>query len=586
MYRNKTITKKYLIIPALFVGATIFLFSCAKDYEKVPLGQQQTLDNTFDPKDSAGTNAIYFLTNVYNDALINGHNRVSGDYLDAASDDAISSYNGLSSVEQIATGAYSAASPNGDDIWSQSYVAIRAATVFIRYIDRVPIIEKLPDGRSARAAYKAEARFLRAYTYFQLLERYGGVPIIGDSIYEITDNVQFPRAGFETCINYIVNELNAAEDSLRTEPQVNSDNYGRVTQGAAMAFKAKVLLYAASPLYNGGNIDPGDSLTGYLDYDKNRWQLAADAAQAVINLGVYALDTDYSSVFTTQAEPISTNTETIFWRQNGNSTSVETTNGPVGYTSAGGKGRTSPTQNLVDAFPMNTGLAITDPGSGYDGNNPYENRDPRLTATIFYNGELWLNRYIETFDGGLDKPGGTVQQTKTGYYMRKFMGNFSTVNGNPVYSDINHDWIYLRYADILLGYAEAVNEFTGPTSDVYNVLFALRKRAGITAGDDGNYGLQSGMSQSQMRDAIRNERRIEMAFEEQRFWDIRRWKIADSIYAQPLKGMDIQQSSNGQLYYNEATVLTPQFSTPKMYFYPIPYSEVVKNDKMKQNPGW
>ncbi|ANI89641.1 hypothetical protein A9P82_10290 [Arachidicoccus ginsenosidimutans] len=589
MLQNKYSTKKILlnsIAGILLIGLCIGFSSCAKDYEKIPLGQEQSIDLTFDSHDSAGTYAIEFLNTVYNDALFSGHNRVGGDYLDAASDDAISSYNGLSAVEQIATGAYTATQPNSDDIWTQSYKAIRAATIFIVNIDRVPIIEKLPDGRSARSAYKAEARFLRAWTYFELIRRYGGVPLLGNTVYEITDNVELPRASFQRCIDYVVSELDAAKDSLRTQPQVNSTNYGRITQGAAMALKAKVLLYAASPLFNGGNIDDGDSLTGYADYDKNRWKLAKDAAQAVINLGTYALMPNYSDVFTTQAEPIAGNTETIFWRQNGNNTSVETVNGPIGYTSAGGSGRTSPTQNLVDAFPMNNGLAITDVNSGYDEANPYTNRDPRLSATVFYNGMLWLNRAIETFDGGLDKPGGTLQQTKTAYYMRKFMGNFESVSGSPVYSNTNHDWIYLRYADVLLEYAEAANEYEGPTSDVYNVLYSLRQRAGITAGDNQSYGLQQGMNQDQMREAIRNERRIEMAFEEQRYWDIRRWKIADSLYAKPLRGMDIQQSSNGQLFYNEIQVLTPSFSSPKMYFYPIPYTEFVKDENMKQNPGW
>ncbi|MDE1192990.1 MAG: RagB/SusD family nutrient uptake outer membrane protein [Arachidicoccus sp.] len=570
----------------LFITLCLSFSSCAKDYEKIPLGQEQPLDLTFDPHDSAGTYAISFLNTVYGDALINGHNRIGGDYLDAASDDAVSSYNGLSDVEKIASGAYSATSTNSDDIWTQAYTAIRSATVFIVNIDKVPIIEKLSDGRSARSAYKAEARFLRAWTYFELIRRYGGVPVMGDSVYQITDNMELPRASFQRCVNYIVSELDTAENNLRTQPQVNSANYGRITQGAAMALKAKVLLYAASPLFNGGNIEAGDSLTGYLDYDINRWKLAEDAAKEVINLGIYSLSAQYSEVFTTQAEPIAANTETIFWRQNGTNTSVETNNGPVGYTSAGGLGRTSPTQNLVDAFPMNNGLAITDPNSGYDNNNTYANRDPRLSATVFYNGMLWLNRNVETFDGGLDKPGGTLQQTKTAYYMRKFMGSFESVSGSPIYSNTIHDWIYLRYADVLLEYAEAANEYGEPASNIYNILFSLRKRAGIAAGDDQYYGLQQGMSQSQMREAIRNERRIEMAFEEQRYWDIRRWKIADSVYANPLMGMNIQQSSNGQLYYNKVQVLTPAFSSPKMYLYPIPYSEVVKNRNMKQNPEW
>jgi hypothetical protein len=195
---------------------------------------------------------------------------------------------------------------------------------------------------------------------------------------------------------------------------------------------------------------------------------------------------------------------------------------------------------------------------------------------------------VQTFDGGLDKPGGALQQTKTGYYMRKFMGQFESVTTNPpVYSSIVHDFIYFRYAEVLLNYAEATNEFSGPGTDVYDVLIALRKRAGIFPGTNNLYGLPQGMTQVEMRKMIQNERRIELAFEEHRFWDIRRWKIAPQVYnGQALSGLSIQRSSNGQVFYNRIPVLTTVFRDPQMYFYPIPYSEVIKNPNMQQNPNW
>lgn len=572
----------FIILSILLAGIS----SCSKSYENVPLGQQMTLDLTFDPHDSLGKNALEFLNNVYNDCAIAGHNRVSGNYLDAASDDAISSASGIPDVQKIATGAYTASATNADDVWSAYYTGIRTATVYSVYINRVPLAEKLPDGRPARPAYRSEARFLRALMYFELLKRYGGVPLLGDTILQVNDNVQFPRNTFADCVNYIVSECDNIKDSLRTEAQVDGTNYGRVTQGAALALKARVLLYAASPLFNGGNVDPSNPLTGYTDYDLNRWKLAVDAANDVIKLGAYSLVPKFSDVFITQAAPIGTNTEIIFWRQSGSSTSVEKNNGPVGYTSAGGSGITSPTQNLVDAFPTDSGRLITASNSYYDPANPYTHRDPRLGMTVMYNGFLWLNRPVQTFDGGLDKPGGTVQQTKTSYYLRKFMGPFESVSGSSIYSNTYHDWISFRYAEVLLNFAEATNEYTGPTSDVYNVLYALRKRAGIIPGNDNSYGLNQGMSQDEMRTAIQSERRIEMAFEEQRFWDIRRWKIAAQVYASPLQGMDIQQSTSGELFYSIIPVLTPVFRDPQMYLYPIPYSEVVKNGNMKQNPLW
>ncbi len=562
-----------------------FFTSCKKTYESVPLGQQIPSEIAFDPNDSAGVYAMRYLLTTYDNALQNFHNRVSGNYIDAASDDAISSQAGIPDVQRIATGAYTATNTNGDNVWSRHYNSIRAATVFAVNINRVPMAEKLPNGKMARAAYRSEARFLRAFLYFELLKRYGGIPIIGDTIRQLNDNIQLPRRPFAECVEYIVSECDDIKDSLRTQEMVNNTTYGRVTKGAAMALKARVLLYAASPLFNGGNIDPSNPLTGYTSFDANRWKRAADAAKELIDLGTYRLMPSLTDVFITQAAPVGSNTETIFWRQNGMNTSVENNNAPVGYTSAGANGITSPTQDLVDAFPTIDGKPIDEAGSGYDANNPYVNRDPRLKATIFYNGALWLNRNVETFEGGADKPGGTVQQTKTGYYMRKFMGNFESVNGSPVYSNTVHDFVYFRYAEVLLNYAEALNEYSGPDTEVYDVIRKLRQRAGINAGSDDSYGVPSGLSKDQMRTLIHNERRIELAFEEHRFYDIRRWKIADEAYGAPLRGVEIQRSSQGVLTFNPIEVLTPVFR-PEMYLYPIPYNEVIKNPEMVQNPGW
>jgi len=578
---------KYFLYIAIITG--VVFTSCEKSYESVPLGQQTTLDLAFDTRDSLGKEAMLYLLTTYQQAFYSGHNRVNGNYLDAASDDAISSASGIPSVQAIATGAYSAALTNTDDQWARNYAGIRNATVFIVYINRVPLLELLPNGQPARSAYRSEARFLRAWLYFQLLRRYGGIPLLGDTIRQITDNVQLPRNSFSDCVNYIVSECDNIKDSLRTAAMVNSNTYGRITQGAALALKAEVLLYAASPLFNGGNIDPSNPLTGYTNYDLNRWKLAADAAKTVIDLGTYQLMPNFNDVFTTQTTPVGPNTEVICWMQTGSpGNGVEISNAPVGYTSAGGNGATSPTQNLVDAFSSDSGYAITDAAAHYNVNDPYSNRDPRLSLTVFHNGSLWLNRAIQTFDGGLDKPGGSVQQTKTSYYMRKFMGPFESVTSNPPsYSGIDHDWVYYRYAGILLDYAEATNEFSGPSTDVYNILYALRKRAGILTTPDNTYGVPQGMGQTDMRTFIHNERRVEMAFEEQRFFDIRRWKIAPQVYNNaPLQGLDLQQSSGGQLFYNRVPVLTTIFRDPQMYLYPIPYSEVVKNDQMKQNPLW
>ncbi|MCQ6959822.1 RagB/SusD family nutrient uptake outer membrane protein [Mucilaginibacter aquariorum] len=557
--------------------ALIVAIAGCKKYEQTPVDKVD-ITHIFDPRDSAGVNAQKYLYGVYS-VLRNGHNRVGGDYLDAAGDDAISSASGPSNIATIlSTASYNSYTiPSDENLFGTYYAGIRQANEFINNIEVVPVLAKY-NGYSMKYVWKSEARFLRAMFYFELIKRYGGVPLMGNHVYTISDDISLPRNSFDDCVKYIVSECDAIKDSLLVYPisDPNADSH-RPTKGSAMALKARVLLYAASPLFNGGNIDAANNLTGYTNFDATRWAAAAAAAKDVIDLGTYSLLPNFKEVFLTQNNP-----EILFMRQGGNNTNVETSNGPVGFTAATGKGQTSPTQELVNAFPMANGLPIGDAASGYDSNNPYNNRDPRLTYSIMYNGAQWLNTQIQTFEGGQSKPNGSLQQTKTGYYMRKFMGNFENTNA---YSSHSTDWLIMRYADLVLGYAEALNESEGPTTEVYNALISIRKRAGIEAGAGNLYGLTAGMTKEQMRTVIQNERRVELAFEESRYWDIRRWKLAETTMNQQRTGVSIAKVGS-TLNYNPINVLTTKFDAPKMYLYPIPYDEVQKNPNMKQNPGW
>ncbi|MBL4677159.1 MAG: RagB/SusD family nutrient uptake outer membrane protein [Mucilaginibacter sp.] len=566
------------IIAAL---ALVLIMAGCKKYEQFPV-DKVGINTVFDPRDSAGQNAQKYLYGIYS-IMKNGHNRVAGDYLDAASDDAVSSANSPQNVVTIlSTGAYNSYSlPNEENLFGTYYAGIRQANEFVNHIDVVPTLAKYK-GLSLKYVWKSEARFLRAYFYFELLKRYGGIPLMGNKVYTISDDVTLPRNSFDECVKYIVSECDAIKDSLITYPMLKPDadpdaDSHRPTKGSALALKAKVLLYAASPLFNGGNIESSNPLTGYTDFQASRWTAAAAAAKDVMNLGTYSLLPNFKDVFLTQS-----NSEILFMRQGDNSNSVETNNGPVGYTGATGRGQTSPTQELVNSFTMSNGLPITDPASGYDINNPYKDRDPRLTNTILYNGATWLNSALQTYEGGLSKPNGALQQTKTSYYMRKFMGNFENTNS---YAGHSTDWLIIRYADIVLAYAEAQNEAVGATADVYNALISIRRRAGILPGADNQYGLKSGMAKEEMRVVIQNERRTELAFEENRYWDIRRWKLAETTMNQPRTGLSIAKVGN-TLNFNALDVLTTKFSAPKMYLYPIPYDEVQKNPNMKQTPGW
>lgn len=562
---------KKIYYKLLFIATISALtFSCKSDFEAVPI-EQQTLEFLFNKKDSAGVNANKFLYDIFT-SLPRLANRVGGDYLDAGTDDAISSNTSNTSVQQLATGSYTATN-YPDNQWANYYTAIRQTNIFISNIDRVPLAGKLANGTSFNRVWKAEARFLRAMFYFELIKRHGGIPLLGDKVYQLNDNIELPRASFEDCVNYIVAECDAIKDSLRTNP-FETAFIEKPTKGAALALKSRLLLYAASPLYNGGNIAPGNSTTGYNSFSADRWLKAENAAKDVIDMNMFALNDKFKDVFLVQA-----NKERIFIRQGGNNQEIENNNGPIGYTTSLNNGRTSPTQELVNAFGMSNGLAIDAAGSGYDADNPYLNRDSRFYATILYNGAAWLNRPVQTYVDGADKPGGIKQQTRTSYYARKFMGEFEAT---AMYSNQNHDHILFRYAEILLNFAEARNEYQGaPDQQVYEYVEAIRERAGLNP-----YQLPAGLSKEAMRSVIQNERRKELAFEEHRFYDVRRWKLAETEFNKQLNGNLIYKEASGRFTYQDQPVLKMIFNSPRMYFAPIPYNEVVKNRNMVQNPGW
>lgn len=547
-------------------------------------------DLVFDTLDRLGTVAAFNLNDLYN-YIPGGFTRINGDFLDAASGDAIPSRN--NTLVEYYTNRRVSALNNPDAYWANSYYGIRRANIFLQNIGNVPIVQTADStaAKLTRRYWRAEARFIRCFMYFELLKRYGGVPLVGDKIFTLDDNLQIPRNTFEDCVNYIVSECNVIKDSLRPEPIADAD-WGRIPRGAAIALKCRVLLYAASPLFNGGGVEADatkKALTGYVNADPNRWQAVITAAEELKNLNYYGLvatgtPTGYASLFTTKK-----NIEIILAKQSANSTNLENSQAPIGYSgSAQSLGYTSPTQNFVDAFPMLNGQqpfnadGTINTASGYSAAAPYTSRDPRLDVTVFRNGYTWLGRAVETFEGGLDKPNtsNVSIQTKTGYYLRKFLGNFPT---GSTYSNQSHNFPIFRYAEVLLNYAEALNE-VGRVEDAVTQLKLLRARAGITAGADTRYGIKAGITQIEMRTVIRNERRIELSFEEHRFWDVRRWKTVATDLTGAVYGMSITKTGT-TFTYNKVQVGTLQFDN-KLYHMPIPYDEVVKNQALIQNEGW
>ena len=585
MIRNKYLT--FLGVGLLFMAS-----ACNDGYEKEPV-EHFTLDYLFSRADSAGIQARYFLNNIYYEHLPSGYNRINGDFLDAASDDAISINNNEPEIYKLFMGRYSAVSRLTDMEWGGYYQGIRKANILINNIDVVPFnltyINALGETKPLNYTMKAEARFLRAHFYFELVKRYGGVPLIGDNVYVLGDDVQLPRNTFAQCIDYIVRELDEIKDDLRSLPMADATEFAHApTKEACLAMKARVLLYAASPLFNEKPLEAGNELIGYPSYDSGRWNLAAQAAKDLIDQygpkgkGTLNLAQDYRNIFVDFYG--GNNPELIFFRPVGKNKSIETANGPLGFSGNSlGNGNTNPTQNLVESFLMKDGTKYV--STSVD--DPFKNRDPRLDFTILHHGSRWLNTTLDTQVGGTHNPSG-AQYSRTCYYMAKFMKDYQTSSN---YEDNIHLWVMYRYGEVLLNYAEALNEvaLAGGTIDnkeVLNSLIQLRKRAGIERGNENYYGLPAPQNYdaAEMREIIRNERRIEMAFEEQRYWDIRRWRIAEDIFKEPLKGLNIQVVGNKTIY-NEVNVLSAEFDT-KRYFYPIPYSEVIKNGNMIQNPNW
>ncbi|MDA9555561.1 RagB/SusD family nutrient uptake outer membrane protein [Pelobium sp.] len=496
----------------------------------------------------------------------------NGAMLASACDEAVNSNQG-SSINILNNGTWSAVR-TFDDVYNEMYAGIRKVNLFLENAQKsgiVPIdnLTKMEDIERMRG----EAFFLRAYFHFELLKRYGAIPLV-TKVLATTDDLNLPRNTYDECVNQISLDCDSAiarlpewtGDNGTKSPRLwwRSGSKGRATQTAAMALKSRMLLYAASPLNN-----PGGDLT--------KWQKAADAAKRIIDLNDHSLLTSYTNVFNYSAAAY--NNEVIFATQPSNRNDLEINQAPISYN--GGTGRTNPTQDLVDAFGMANGKAILDPTSGYDPNNPYNARDPRLKFTINYNGLLFKGIPVETFVGGKDGLNNNANATKTGYYMRKFLSESATWN---VVSPTNQrrPWVVFRYAEVLLNYAEALNEAQGPVADVYKYLNAVRQRTGVALPA---LLASSGLTKDQMRALIQNERRVELCFEGHRFFDVRRWKLGETLFNKPVNGMRITVNPNSTLNYTKFQVENRVF-TAKNYLFPFSQSDLSRQPALVQNTGW
>ncbi|MDH7460021.1 RagB/SusD family nutrient uptake outer membrane protein [Chitinophagaceae bacterium 26-R-25] len=550
------------------------------------------------------------LSDIYDNAafaeglLLNGYVRLpiaNYSFTDVATDDAVSN-DPNNNYRLMATGKWSSIS-NPMEQWTGSFAAIQYLNQILEQTDKVTWATT---GQYTDAMFndrtKGEAFGLRGLFMFYLLQAHGGwspdgkllgVPILTSS-QNAQSNFKLPRNTFEECVQQIYKDLDSAANYLPLDFEnvsavpskyagkttvadynrvFGAYNRQRMTARIVNAVRAKVSLLAASPAYSQGTTIV--------------WSKAADDAAKVLDLngGLAGMAANgnywYSSQNAGEINGVASgvNPPEILWRGNvGDGNNLEKDNYPP---SLYGSGRVNPTQNIVDAFPMANGYPITNASSGYDANNPYAGRDPRLARYVVVNGSKMgpSGSTIFTKVGGTnDGLNAIPTSTRTGYYMRKLLRE--DVNLNPANTNTQRHYIpYIRYTELYLAYAEAANEAWGPDGkgthsySARDVIVAIRKRAGIAQPD--NY-LASIGSKEDMRALIHNERRLELSFEGFRFWDLRRWQenIAEAAKGVTITGTSFSTGPVEQRLYQDF-----------MYYGPLPYNEVLK-ENLIQNKGW
>lgn len=472
------------------------------------------------------------------------------------------------------------------------------------------LLKELPTGKVAAEVKNpmiGQAKFLRAFLYFKAVYYHGGVPII-EVPQELTDDLKVPRNSTAECFNFIIKDLDEA--AALVAPKYTGNDRGRADQACVLAFKGRVLLYKASPQFNPAN-----------PYDNAHWATAYTANKAAkdfLDVNGYGLLDDFSRIFETKGHK--ENILSVIYvnpaKTNGR---AEDAVRPLSE-SKNATGGDQPTWAMAEAFPMKDGKKAGDPTSAYAYNTQtfWLNRDPRFDATMVWNGSVYelsgiKGRRQYTMSGiakSMDAFGYIIQgenHYRTGLYTRK--GIMEELPSTQVtLNDV--DWPEIRYAEVLFNYAEAANE-TGKTAEALQVLKDIRKRAGIEMGGDGMYGLKTGMTRIEMRQAILDEKRVEFMFEGQRFWDLRRHRLLNTLNG--MRKYGIMTTKVNGLTYDQITPnetgkanrfeLLPQDFTyevvelitngpkqmvmpDKYYFFPIQLSNINQNANLKQNKDW
>jgi starch-binding outer membrane protein, SusD/RagB family len=591
----KKVTEKYTVL--LWVIVLLTAGGCEKYLDQVP-NDRITIEQVFQKK---GPSEQY-LANVYN-YINDDYSQWDGNPWGANVDELVTSWTKYApyslNIGNISAGATSF------DTWGNYYKGIRSATYFMNHIDKNVEILAL-NGQQQIDQYKAEARFLRAYFYFLLMRQYGPVVIIGET--EIpadasAEAMQLPRSPYDSCVDYVVSELDKAAAGLPRIPSNNGQasdiEYGRATVGMALAVKARLLLYAASPLYNGNADYAGfKNLNGTASYDVNKWEKAADAAKAVIDLNLYSLYKDAGG------DPIKSyqgiglqawNAEQIFNRKNNNMSAWDVHCMPR---QAGGWNGVGVSQEQIDAYFMSDGKPIGESSlysesgfttvNGVQIFNMYINREPRFYASITYNNSMFqggnmqsakaISFYASSPNG---KNGHPTDWSKTGYLVRKNVATQTNDGSGGNGTKYARPECLFRLGEVYLNYAEALNEYDPGNADILKYLNLIRTRVNVP--EYGSANLPIPGSQADMRTRIWQERRVELAFETHRWFDTRRWKIAAQVMGS-MHGMNINKDDNS--FYTRVVASEHLFRSPASYWFPISQYDMDRSKLVVQNPGW
>lgn len=512
-----------------------------------------------------------FVANTYGSMLC-GFNRCTAGYeqdwsmswagnLDAATDDFASVSDGPIYTQLNKDAITAQSCPFVEEIWNQEYKVIRKCNIII---ERAPGVEERILSATEKKRVEAEARFLRAFCHFELARTFGKAPLIVKA-QSLTDELQVAPSSFADIVKFVKEECDLYADNLPLS--YSDDEVGHATKGAFLALKSRALLYLASPLNSSD--------------DSRKWADAAQAAQDVMDLDIYKLykltDTPYRSM---AFDKTAANKEVIFERR---FTFPEAPHNihmmwSLDAVDAGSWNGLYPTQNLVDAYETVNGKLTTDPtNTMYNKQDPYTKRDARFYQSIIYNGSTWethrmsmVTNTVDPSKNGSCKP--QLGKARCGYGPKKFIEELDpSTNLYGGYAQSNN-WPYIRYAEVLLNYAEAKNEeLAAPDPSVYLAINEVRSRSGQP-------DLPSGLSKIEMRERIKNERRIELLLEEHRFYDLRRWKDGD-VLAEPIMGMNIYDD-NVTLRY-EVSKVEDRIFNGTHYYLPIPLKEQEKNPLLK-----